>query len=825
MKKLVFISFCVLIFNLFNINLSAQNKQYSPNQGGGGLSTGVLKGVIIDSQTNDAVEYANIVLYRTKDSTMITGTVTNEKGVFELDKVPFGSYYMVISFMGYNKLKVPAISVKPDATIKDLGTIKLEAASTALSEVKVTAERKTIEYALDKKIVNVDKNIASASGSAVDILQTVPSVTVDQDGGVSLRGNSNVTILIDGRPSSITGTNLEQIPATSIESIEVITNPSAKYNPEGMTGIINIKLKKKTQKGFNGMISANAGTGDKYNGSLNLNYNMGIVNLFGSYDARIMNMNAYGIMDRYITQPSISSIHQNIDITRNRTSNNFKIGADFNLLPSQSITLSVQKGISKNGGTEKNTSSTYDGTGALSILQNPYSEEDENGTSVDYTMNYKKSFQKKGEELTFDIIHSTNKEDQLQANSYTNYDVVTLAKTGTTDYQNSNSNNSSKTTTIQSNYILPFANEGKFEAGFQSIIRNKDDDYTLSKYDYNQQIYINDVLQSNNFIYKEQIHAVYGTIGSKFSNFSYQMGVRLEQTYTEAQQKTSDMSFTKKYFNFYPTIHLSQKLSNNQDIQLSFSRRINRPRMEMLNPFKDLENPLMIRFGNPDLNPEYINSMEFGYSKIWTKTTINTSIFYKQINNAISRYIFLDDNGIGNFSFRNITKGTSYGIELVVDQQILKWWRINANASYFRTEMNDDSGSGMSNSNYTWTAKMMSSWMLGKGFSAQLTGFYMGPMVNIQSKMNPMYSVDFAVKKDLFKDRASVNLRVSDIFNTMKFSGTSWGEGFTNDNVRKRDSRVLFLGFTYRFGGDNGKPKQRKKDDSGGGQDNMDMGM
>jgi len=738
MKYYIIISFLVCITLLSQ----AQNKPHDKTGTSGAAPVGVVKGEIEDSLSGDPVEYANIVLFKVKDSSMITGTITSEKGQFQLTKIPYGKYYLTASFIGYKNITIPNIIIKPQATEVNIGIIKLEPSSSNLSTVNITGEKKLMEFKLDKKVVNVDKIITTTGGTAIDVLQNVPSVTVDFDGSVSLRGNSNITILIDGRPSSVTGTKLEQIPASSIESVELITNPSAKFNPEGMSGIINIKLKKKKTFGLNGLVSANAGTGDKYNGSINLNYNFSKVNIFASYDSRYNNRTGWGEMFRSSTiNDTTLLLVNNLQSFYKRNSNNIKIGADFFLNPKNTITLTGLYNIENSDNYDNSKSYVYNTSQLLSDRYDSYSDEVYSENAIDYTLNYKKTFDTKGKELSADIILNTGKESETNDFSYyyflTDYvPVENVIPVKEKKFTTGNIFN----TTIQSNYIHPFNKETKIEAGFQGFFRDHDDNLNLDKLDSVTSVWYQDTNQSNHFIYKEQIYALYAIFSKEYKKWSFQVGNRFEQAFTEAEQKTVAEKNNKQYFSFFPTVHTTYKLKENQDIQLSYSRRINRPNMHMINPFVDYSNPNAIRYGNPNLKPEYINSYEIGHSIFWKKTSFSSSIFYRQINDVIKRYVFLDTNRVSNITTANLSKGKSYGIELVAEQTITKWWRVNANFSYFRTIIEGDKdNTSLTNDNYSWTSKLNSNMMLPKGVMFQLSGFYRGPMVTQPGEIQALY--------------------------------------------------------------------------------------
>ncbi len=821
-KKIVLLT---LFFVLTN-TIYAQNKPIDKTNTAGPPAIGLIKGEVEDSISGDPVEYANIILYKVKDSAMITGTITNEKGQFSLNKIPYGKYYMIVSFIGYKNNKIKNIFIKPQSADLDLGLIKLEPSTNNLSAVNITGEKKLMEFKLDKKVVNVDKILTSTGGTAIDVLQNVPSVTVDYDGSVSLRGNSNITILIDGRPSSVTGTKLEQIPASSIESIELITNPSAKYNPEGMSGIINIKLKKKKTFGLNGLVSANVGTGDKYNGSINLNYNFNKVNLFASYDTRYNRRKGWGDMYQTSTiNDTTFYLADNSESFRKGNSNNFKIGADFFINPKNTITLTwlYNKGKSKN--TENSFSHNYDFEKFLRDYYTSSNTENENDNNSDYTLNYKKTFNKKGKELTADIIFNTGKstEGSDLSNSYYIENYLPLENVNPI-LQKQNTDGNNYNATLQTNYIYPFGKDAKIETGFQGIIRNSDDNFTLDRFNNTSSIWYSDSTQSNHFVYKEQIYAVYGIFSKEYKKWSFQIGTRLEQAFTNAEQKTVIEKNNKQYFSVFPTIHTTYKIRENQDIQLSYSRRINRPDMHSLNPFVDYSNPNFLRYGNPNLKPEYINSYEIGHSIFWKKSSISSSLFYRQINDVIKRYGFVDSNRVTHMTADNLSSGKSYGIEIVAEHAIFKWWRINANFSYFRTIIEGDKeNTSLTNDNYSWTSKLNSNIMLPKGVMFQISGFYRGPMVTPQGQLEAMYSADIALKKDFFKDKLSLSFRLSDVFNTQQFKMSASGTNFSSEHTRKRESRVAYFGLSYKInGGLKSKTKKRPMEnnnnvDDGGG--------
>ena len=720
--------------------------------------------------------------------------------------------------------------INPKTPEIDLGTVELNPMSTKLNEVVITGEKRLMEFNLDKKVVNVEKSLTTVGGTAVDVLQNIPSVTVDIDGNVSLRGNSNITLLIDGRPSGIDGSKLDQIPASSIETIELITNPSARYNPEGMSGIINIKLRKKRELGFNGTVIANAGTNDKYNSSLSLNYNKKNVNVFGSIDLRSDRRKGSGFGELDQPLSDTATVLKNGSIShRKRTSANYKFGIDYAINPLNSLMVSWYHSEGKDISIDSSWDQQYDNHQSLYKYYTTTSNESGNNSSNDYILNYKKTFEEKGREFTIDAVYSANGGPENNMEKLQYYHLPDMTPVDNSKITNPITVEDRFNANVQVNYIHPFTKDSHLETGYQGIVRSTDDDY---KYSVSNQTYtgpVLDTITSNRFKYREDIHAVYAMYARTWEKFSIQGGVRAENAHSKGDNKTDATSFTKDYVSIFPSVHMTKKFAHDQEIQLSYSRRINRPDLWSLNPFVDRTNPSYIRYGNPDLKPEYVNSYEFGYSKFIKKTSITSSIFYRKVNDVIKRISFLDANNVMNNTSFNMASSESYGIELILDQEILKWWKINANFSFFRAIINSavftdaiNTVQVPSNDNYSWTSRLNSSMSFPGKLALQINGNYRGPMVTPQGEMAANFSMDVALKKDLFGDKFSVNFRVSDIFNTQKWRNTSTGDGFSSMNERKRESRVAYLGITWKFGQANmkAKPRKRQTDQNGGPDEN-----
>jgi outer membrane receptor protein involved in Fe transport len=753
-------------------------------------SKGTISGILVDKEDGVPVGFSNVVLYSTTDSVMVTWTISDEKGFFQLVKVPAGNYNVRINFIGYMNHDINNVSVGSKDPIVDLGKIELSKDAVALSEVNVVSFKNTYEIKSDKKVINVSNDINSTGGTAVDVLRNVPGLTVNADGAVILRGSDNISILVDGRPTSIDVTKLEQLSASEIESIELITNPSVKYNPEGKSGIINLKLKHKKDSGLSGNFMLSAGTGNKYTGSAGLNYNTGKFDFFAGFDGIRKDVST----SRYLLRESFFSdsphfLQQNAKTNLNINSDKYKFGINIYLNPKNSITLSMSGNPSRKTDSDLTISQYFNKQMDPTYNILTLNAEHEREKSQDYIAGYKRTFDKKGEELTLDYVFTKNSGNILQPINY-NYPDSTVNNEILMDSKSFNSN-------FQLNWILPIGKDARIENGIQSIVRGTEDKYLLNNNIAG--IWIENVLLTNNFTYNEQIHSAYSLFTSKYQKFSISAGLRVEQTFIDGNQVITMEKISQKYFNLYPSFSLLDQLTENTRLQFSFSRRINRPNSRMINPFIDRSSPEVARSGNPLLKPEYVNSFEAGYTRMTGSTVLGFTLYYKKINDVINQLTLLDSSGVSHMYPQNMQSAETYGLETTFEHSFAKWWRINGNASFYRYIIKGGSEDN-SNSNYSYNFRVNSNFYPMKKLSLQITGNYSGPVIGLYSKMKPQYSVDAAIKKNFLDDKLSLTLRASDIFNTLKNRYTSWGYNFNAVNWRKQESRVLYLSLSYTFG-------------------------
>ncbi|MFA4839368.1 MAG: outer membrane beta-barrel family protein [Candidatus Neomarinimicrobiota bacterium] len=827
MKKFsVFIYLC-LFFSL----ASAQAPQRPAGNRSGSSqrpAVGKLTGIVIDDRTDKPIEYAATIILNVRDSSIVTGTITDPNGVFMLEKIPFGHYRIKISFIGYKPRVIEDIILSPKKMEMNLGTIRIQSTVLDMKSVTVTGTMKQIEYNLDKKIVKVDNEVATMGGTALDVMQNIPSVTVDLDGNVSLRGSSNVTILIDGRPSQIL--NLEQIPASMIDRLEIITNPSARYDPEGMSGIINIVMKEKQTPGLNGMVLLNAGTKDKYSGSLNLNYRVNRLNLFVNYDGRFSHMNNWMTRNRESTfTDSVSVLDQDENARRNMQFSNFKAGGNYVFDPFHTLSFSVVKNIHGMSGNETTDYETRDG---LENLTNAYTRfvdetDDESGSEV--ALNYKKTFARELQELTADFFYSNRLGDENMESVQEDSIVDRLPiETIIPFLQNTFTDSKGRVATIKTDYTHPFRNGLRVETGYKGTFRQSDSDYRLE--DFVSDEWVVDSAATNHFIYSEQIHAVYGILAGTRGLLQYQGGVRVEYAASSSDQETTDETFSNSTFDLFPSLHLQYTLTERQGLQFSYSRRINRPRSRSLNPFINYEDPQNLSAGNPDLKPEYIDVVEIGHSFDSRPTSVNTTLFYRQVTGMITGIMKLQADGTTLTTFENLNNGKSVGLELVVNQQIFKWWRFNANYSYFLTEL---SGPGLQYAQSTrsdgWTLKFNSFTSLSKRTNLQVSLFYFSPTISggdlsrqghgghggggmMQGRTKANFFANVGIKHEFMDGKLTATLRISDLLKSTKMGMTTVGENFVSTTQRRREGQIVYLALSYKIN-EPIREKERKSED------------
>lgn len=787
-------------------------------------------GVVKDASTKKAIEYATVGLYKVQDSSMVTGNVTDKLGEFAIETSAPGKYYLAVSFIGYNKTIKEDIQIDFTNSTVNVGTLFLTP-NTELSTVKVEGEKDLVTLDIDKKVYDVSKNITNTGGSASDVLGNVPSVSVDVDGNVSLRGSESVIILIDGRPSGLSGNSrkaiLDNIPASSIESVEIISNPSAKYDADGMSGIINIKLKKDKKQGLNGSLAFSAGTRDKYNAAFSLNFRDKKVNFYTNYSYRYNNSfnkgytlnNFFGEdTSYYIDQSSLGF----------RKGGNHLVRAGFDFYPNLTNTFSISGSFGYNYNT--NVSATV--YNYQNSLRDPlYTNVREQGTtenSFNYDLNgaWKHTFVKKGRELSAEASYSGN--DGPENTQYRNIlkDSAGHWLNLRPALQNTDRISSFSVVTVQMDFVEPLRKNMGLEVGVKSTTRHNDNDFRSRSFDYGNMQFVNDAFITNRFVYHEQVYASYASLSHSIKKWGYKVGLRVEHTRINSDLVTTQVKNAKNYTGFFPSAHVAFKPTQGWELRLSYSRRINRPRIHDLNPFTDYSDPVNLMAGNPNLNPEYINSGEFNVSFSKKKHSVSGSVYYRYTENVMTRFRTVDTaSGTSVTSQYNVGFAHSAGVELISRHELFKWWNItaNVNAFYYKISSNNSFGN-LSNNNIGGFGRIISNWKFLKGTEAQLTLGYWAPSAAPQGAAKAIWGIDVGLKKDFWKNRITVNLAVTDIFNTRRFAIVSQGENFSLDLYRKRETRIATLTVTLKLGKQDAGQRRNR---GGGGNDGggMDEGF
>ncbi len=788
-----------------------------------------ITGKVVDEKSGNSLDFATVTVIN-NDGTPFRGGQSDLNGKFTFESVPAGNYSLKVSFVGYKPL-IQTLSVKTSQPLLDLGSVKvIKASGSTLNEVVVTGRKDVIQLGIDRKVFNADQSLVSQGGSASDLLATVPSVQVDLDGNVSLRGTSNVRVLIDGKPSTFGGGNitsiLQSLPASAIEKVELITNPSSKYDPEGQSGIINIVLKKNQKIGLNGNVALTAGRFNNYNANGSLNYRDETWNLSGNYSYRYSNRPGSGSTNTTFLNPSSNVAPYSYS---SQISNNFdkdhtlKLGAEYYATPLTSISVSgnLQTGkaldrddLSQRFLSQNNTLLDY-GTG--------FTNQNESNYGYDLNLDLNQKFNKKDEVLTGNFSYGNGNQDQLEninqlffdSNGAESVNRISSNRRNDVNERNNNYN-------IQLDYTLPLNKESKFEAGYRTTLKYNDENQISDTLITNTTNFSRDNGQSNLFQLEDLVHAVYSNYQNQITkNFGFQVGLRAEQAYLnttitglDGNGQTLITPNRLNYLRIYPSVFLTQKFKGENQLQLSYSRRVNRPRGWQTNPFPDRSDRYNIRVGNPNLRPEDIHSFELAYAKYLQTVTFTSSIYFRQVNDVVQSIRDNNPNELGGTisRFYNISRNRSVGLELISRADITKKWNVTGNLNFFQSYFKGDKDFGINdNSGFNWNGNLTSNITLPKDISAQVSAFYSAPRTLSQGRMKEMVGVDAGLRYDVLNKKGSISLNVRDIFNTRRYGLLTDNGLFIQEWERRRQGGIYNITFSYRFGSQNVDSKKPQK--------------
>lgn len=755
---------------------------------------GAISGSVLDKTTQEPISYANIIL-KSGDK-IITGGITSENGSFNIDNILFGAYNFEVQYIGY-KTDVQTLTLDKDHENLSLGIIGIEEDAVALEGIEVSAERSTIEQKIDRKVINVGKDLTTAGASASDIMGNIPSVSITQDGDLSLRGNENVRVLVDGKPTNISSRELlQQIPSTSIKTIELITNPSAKYNPEGMSGIINITLKKNTNLGFNGSINTGFTYGERarYNNSLSLNYRNGKVNFYGSYGNRL----GEGITNGFINR-TVERTGQDILSIADRTSHLLKFGVDYYINDKNTFSFYTNQNFFEAALDAERNVTFLDTPGADF---NQFDLTNRDNTNASYNVDFKRDFSKKGHFIELEVDYNTLKSD-------TNNDFDFNGNTPLANYDEF-IDDTRTNATINLDYVNPLSDNTTFEIGLETRLRRTENTYITDRSDFN----------NSDFRYDRDIHSFYTTFSQSLGKWQYNLGIRLEDYNVDTQfDEVSEelFTFTDKLFNIYPSgfLKYTPKEESKNSYQISFSRRIDRPSLNQINPIRQLSTPQIILSGNPSLVPQFTNSVELNYSRKLEKGNVTFGGFYRRINDEINRRGFFDEDNptVLIVDYDNFDSNDAYGLELSASYRPTNWWSLNGSFDvYSRTQKGFIEGESVAVNNTLMNAKLNNSFKATKDLTFQLFTFYSGRQSVLQYDLKDNFFMNAGARYNFSKGKGTLSLNFNDIFRTQRFAFETF-RTIIQEGQFKTDSRSVYLGLAYRFGSGKNKSVKRKKRD------------
>ena len=805
-----FLSGIIILFLLINVRNSVLFAEM--------LEPASIRGCVIEKSSGNPLEFATVVVKNRNDS-IVNQCITDKNGWFVFKGIGTGDYHLTYSFIGFEKIDSLPVTIKNNHQKVDLGKLYLSEAGKMLGQVEVVGQRSTFVNSIDRKTFNVGQDLMSKSGSVSDLMQNIPSVQVDMDGNVSLRGSENVTILIDGKASAMMNVNraavLQQLSAGNVEKIEIITNPSAKYKPDGTSGIINIVMKKDRNLGFNGNVTANVGNQNRWNFNTMLNYNPGKLNLFASFGMRQDNRSRINDISTY----NYDAIGNFLDFSRTYANGVSRplstignLGFDYKLNDNDKFGISGSYNYRNFNVVDTTNYIVMDNQNITTLDYNRARFRPESESDLEFKAFYNHKFNKEGHEINFDL--TTSKTNENEDSHFTNlYKIGSL----TDSKDHTLYTHLCYDTEFSAEYSLPIGSDKKLEAGY--IYQNVSNDLNLIRDTMvtamPTEIWKNDAFRSNRFVRSENTHVLYATYEQEIGNFGFLLGLRAEQTSTRANLMTLDSIINNNYFRLYPTIHASYKLGKMHELQLNYSHRIRRPEDEELNPFPEYQDMRNIRAGNPYLMPEDTHSFELGYQFKNDISTFLSTLYYRNSYNLITTIIEDLGNNVYKSTLQNLSQSQAAGLELILSSGIGKAVNFNVATNIFYNTIDASSlGYGSSKSNIAWSANANVNINLSKSTVWQFTSNYTAVTLTPQGKRVPSFVLNSGLKQDLFKKKAALILTVSDIFNTMRYQTEIDIPTMKRTEIRRRSSQTIYLGFSYNFGGSDKKQKDGLKFDN-----------
>ncbi|MEA3445637.1 MAG: outer membrane beta-barrel family protein [Bacteroidota bacterium] len=760
----------------------------------------VIKGTVLDFWQKKPIEYTNIVLYNTNDSSMVTGTITDENGKFQLEKIPYGKYYLIVNFIGYQKKLIANIELSSKQKEFNLENLELKPADEKIDDVEVIVDRNYVDFKIDKKVVNVSQHVNAAGGTAAEVLENVPGIQVDIEGNVSLRGSTNYTVLIDGRPSILNGPDLlKQTPAGTIENIEIITNPSAKYDPDGTAGIINLIMKKEKLEGINGLLNISAGTKGKYGGNFNVNFKRRKANIFvgGNYNVHSFPSTTTNKRESYLSD-TVAFLSEKTDRVQSQTPWKFSTGADFYLSPKTTLTITGAIGgfgMIRDFDTRYHDYDTITGNERFADSKNQF---DIDGVYFSGTMNLRQNFSSEGHFIDASITawnwNSENTQDTREVDLDQNGKEINIPMQLRTLDKVYRENIETKI-----DYTLPLG-KGKLEAGMEAHLNPGTNDYTFENYDNELEMWNIDSTFSNIMDFKRNLYSVYSTYSNEVLGFQYQLGLRAEYTDRLLEQKTLNKEWPVEILNFYPTIHLTRQMDKGQQIQLSYSRRIDRPQPWDLNPFPAYNDSYNAFAGNPLLKPADTDAIELNYIKRMKLGMLSGTAFYRQSRNTKIMSIDNTEGHLMLITWENLGRIDATGIELMANLNLKKWWNLNLSTNAFYIDMQGELlEEEFSQASMSFDSRVTTTFKFSPKTRLQITAVYQSPHVEGQGEKEADFITAFAFRHDFLDRKASVSISIRDPFNTHYYKVSTRNDKFYSDFSMDGESPSVRISLSYRL--------------------------
>ena len=809
-KRFTPVFLCLLII-IFVINFAHAQERRA---GRGGLITGI----IVDAKDQTPIEYAYIILYSEVDSTQITGAVTEEDGRFMLNGIRPGKYYLDVKYMGFESYTAHSLQIGRGNRRIDLGEIQLKESLSSTEGIEIVAEKPAMTYLIDKKVINVSQHQTATSGTAADVLENIPSVTVDIEGNVLLRGSASYLVLIDGKPTVLEPSDvLQQIPASTIEDIEIITNPSAKFDPDGTAGIINIITKKGKLNGTSGIVNIDLGLDEKYGADFLLYFRTQKFNFYIGGDYNIRNYPGTRSEERWsIFNDTTSFINSDGSSDRSRNRYSVKGGLDYSITSNDNVSIGLRYGGRAMTRESKLNYDQWNEPGGLHQLYISKSEQERSGDFLALNLDYRHQFAQKGHEIITQVIyHQRDMDEESMDELLDSNDQITSGRKTTEQ-------GPASPLRIKIDYTLPINKKNKIEAGYQSRLGHSEDITSLCDYDSSTGQYEIQPEFSYKIEYDRHIHGLYSMYSGETGSLGYQGGLRAEYTNRKFDLTNTSSVFTLERWDYFPTVHFSYQFSKERQMMASYTRRIKRPRGYSFEPFDTWMDAYNVRRGNPDLKPEYINSYELGYQIFFGRSILSFEGYYRMTTNKIERVRSVYEADITLHTFANAGTSYTFGSELMLNTDVFKLWNVNLMANLYNYRIEGNLlGRPFSRESFNWNTRFNNTLNLLKSTRLQVNAMYNSPSVSAQGSREGYMTLNLGLRQE-FLDRAlSATLQVRNVLQTARHDFISEGLNFYSHTRFERKAPMVTLNLSYKI--HNYKEERKKRDSQGNGDEDEDF--